>query len=454
MTTTTLASIVLLGGFIVLMLLKVPVSFSLIISTICSALIFKGQMIAALVASGNMDVIQALVIQLQDVVTNMVKGVDSFSLLSIPFFILAGEIMGTGGISERLIAFANLLVGWMPGGLAIVNCVASMLFGGISGSAVADVSSLGTMLIPMMKKQGYDDDFAVGITVTSACQGVLIPPSHNMVIYALAVSGVASVSIAELFMGGAVPGILLGLALSVECYILAKKRHYPVSDKVPKGQRLKVVIDGILPLGTIIIIIGGVTAGICTATEAAAIACVYAFVVAFFIIRDVKISAMGGILKNSLKTLAIVLTLIAAAKAFAGMMAMLRIPAAITNALISITSNKYLLLLIINVLLLALGCVMDMAPLILIMTPILAPICITQLGMDPVHFGAMLIFNLAVGLCTPPVGSALFVGCAIGKTPIERTAKNMLPLYAVMVAMLLLITYIPGISMLLPNLMR
>ena len=454
MTTTTLASIVLLGGFALLMLLKVPVSFSLIISTICSALIFKGQMIAALVASGNMDVIQALVIQLQDVVTNMVKGVDSFSLLSIPFFILAGEIMGTGGISERLIAFANLLVGWLPGGLAIVNCVASMLFGGISGSAVADVSSLGTMLIPMMKKQGYDDDFAVGITVTSACQGVLIPPSHNMVIYALAVSGVASVSIAELFMGGAVPGILLGLALSVECYILAKKRNYPVSDKVPKGQRLKVVIDGILPLGTIIIIIGGVTAGICTATEAAAIACVYAFVVAFFIIRDVKLSAMGGILKNSLKTLAIVLTLIAAAKAFAGMMAMLRIPAAITNALISITNNKYLLLLIINVLLLALGCVMDMAPLILIMTPILAPICITQLGMDPVHFGAMLIFNLAVGLCTPPVGSALFVGCAIGKTPIERTAKNMLPLYAVMVFMLLLITYVPAISMFLPNIMR
>ena len=454
MTTTTLASIVLLGGFIVLMLLKVPVSFSLLISTICSALIFKSQMIAALVASGNMSFVSAVVIQLQDVVTNMVKGVDSFSLLSIPFFILAGEIMGTGGISERLIAFANLLVGWLPGGLAIVNCVASMLFGGISGSAVADVSSLGTMLIPMMKKQGYDDDFAVGITVTSACQGVLIPPSHNMVIYALAVSGVASVSIAELFMGGAVPGILLGLALSVECYILARKRNYPVSDKVPKGQRLKVVIDGILPLGTIIIIIGGVTAGICTATEAAAIACVYAFVVAFFIIRDVKLSAMGGILKNSLKTLAIVLTLIASAKAFAGMMAMLRIPAAITNALISITSNKYLLLLIINVLLLALGCVMDMAPLILIMTPILAPICITQLGMDPVHFGAMLIFNLAVGLCTPPVGSALFVGCAIGKTPIERTAKDMLPMYAVMVGMLLLITYIPGISMLLPNIMR
>ena len=451
---TLLASIVLIGGFALLMMMKVPVSFSLIISTVASALIFKSQVIAALVASGRYDFIGALVIQLQDVITNMVKGVDSFSLLSIPFFILAGEIMGSGGISERLIAFANLLVGWMPGGLAMVNCVASMLFGGISGSAVADVSSLGTMLIPMMKKQGYDDDFAVGITVTSACQGVLIPPSHNMVIYALAVSGVASVSIAQLFMGGAIPGILLGIALMIMCYILAKKRNYPISEKVPKDQLLKVIIDGILPLGTIVIILVTVTFGICTATESAAIACVYAFVVAFFIIRDVKITEMGRILKNSLKTLAIVLTLIAAAKAFAGMMAMLRIPAAITNALIGITDNKYLLLLIINLLLLALGCVMDMAPLILIMTPILSPICITQLGMHPVHFGVMLIFNLAIGLCTPPVGSALFVGCAIGKTKIEKTSKNMLPLYAVMVVMLLLITYIPAISMTVPNMMK
>ncbi len=451
---TMLASVVLLGGFIVLMLLKVPVSFSLIISTVASALIFKSQVIAALVASGRYDMISAVVIQLQDVVTNMVKGVDSFSLLSIPFFILAGEIMGTGGISERLIAFANLLVGWMPGGLAMVNCVASMFFGGISGSAVADVSSLGTMLIPMMKKQGYDDDFSVGITVTSACQGVLIPPSHNMVIYALAVSGVASVSIAQLFMGGMIPGILLGVALMVMCYFLAKRRNYPVSERVPKGQKMKVVLDGLLPLGTMIIILGGVTFGICTATEAAAIACVYAFIVSFFIIRDVKLSAMGKILRNSLKTLAIVLTLIAAAKAFAGMMAMLRIPTAITNALIGITSNKFVLLLIINVLLLALGCVMDMAPLILIMTPILAPVCITQLGMHPVHFGVMLIFNLAIGLCTPPVGSALFVGCAIGKTKIEKTSVNMLPLYAVMVVMLLLITYVPAISMTVPLMMN
>ena len=417
------------------MLLRVPVSFSLILSTAASALIFY---------RGNMVMITTLLQQ-------MVKGVDSFSLLSIPFFIIAGEIMGSGGISDRLIRFANLLVGWMPGGLAMVNCLASMLFGGISGSAVADVSSLGTMLIPMMKKQGYDDDFSVGITVTSACQGVLIPPSHNMVIYALAAGG--GISIGKMFMGGLIPGVLLGIALMVVCYILAIKRRYPKSERFTRKEVPKVILDGILPMMTMVIIIGGVTAGICTATEAAAIACVYAFIIAFFVIREVKIRDLGRILCNSLKTLAIVLTLIAAAKAFAWMMTVLRIPDNITAALIGVTDNKYLLLLIINVLLLVLGCVMDMAPLILIMTPILFPVCVTTLGMDPIHFGVMLIFNLAIGLCTPPVGSALFVGCAIGKTPIERTSKNMLPLFAVMVVMLLLITYVPAITMLVPNMM-
>jgi len=429
-----LAGIILIGGFAVLMCFKVPVSFAMLLSTLGSAAIMGTKFSV--------------------MVRQMVDGANNFSLLSIPFFIVMGEFMGAGGISEKIVDLATLAVGRFRGGLAYVNVLDSMFFGGISGSAVADVSSLGSMVIPMMKRQGYDEDFAVGLTVCTACQGVLIPPSHNMVIYALAVSGVASVSIAQLFMGGAVPGILLGIALMIMCYILAKKRNYPVSDRVPKDQIAKVVIDGLLPLGTIVIILVTVTFGICTATESAAIACVYAFVVAFFIIRDVKLTEMGRILKNSLKTLAIVLTLIAAAKAFAGMMAMLRIPAAITNALIGITDNKFLLLLIINVLLLLLGCVMDMAPLILIMTPILAPICITQLGMHPVHFGVMLIFNLAIGLCTPPVGSALFVGCAIGKTRIEKTSVNMLPLYAVMVIMLLLITYVPAISMTVPNMMQ
>lgn len=254
-------------------------------------------------------------------------------------------------------------------------------------------------------------------------------------------------------MGGMIPGILLGLALMVLSYFLARKRNYPKGDPIPKGERLKVVLDAILPLFTIVIIIGGVTLGIFTATESAAIACVYAFIITFFVIREVKLSIMGKVLKNTLKTLAIVLTLIAAAKGFAIMMTTLRIPETITAALIGITTNKYLLLLIINALLLFLGCIMDMAPLILIMTPILEPVIVGTLGMDPIHFGVMLIFNLAIGLCTPPVGSALFVGCAIGKTPIERTSRHMLPMFAVMVFMLFVITYIPQIVMWVPNML-
>ncbi len=431
MDTNAVATIVLLGGFVVLLALRVPVSFSLVIATVLSAL----------VAGEKMTLLMR----------NMVLGVNNFSLLSIPFFILAGEIMGIGGISKRLIAFSNLCVGWMRGGLAMVNVMASMLFGGISGSAVADVSSLGTVLIPMMKKQGYDDDFAVGITVTSACQGVLIPPSHNMVIFALVCS--APVSIGGLFMGGMIPGILLGIALMVVSYILAVKRKYPKGEPIPRGHQWKVVMEAILPLFTIVIIIGGVTLGIFTATESAAIACVYAFIITFFVIREVKITIMGKVLKNTLKTLAIVLTLIAAAKAFSIMMTTLRIPENITAVLIGITTNRYLLLLIINALLLFLGCIMDMAPLILIMTPILEPVLVGTLGLSPIHFGVMLIFNLAIGLCTPPVGSALFVGCAIGKTPIERTSRHMMPMYLTMVVMLLLITFVPEIVMWIPNML-
>ncbi len=428
---STLAGGLLIGTFVVLMLLKVPVAFSLLFASIASA-----------VANGT---------GMSALVNNMLRGVDSLSLLSIPFFIIAGEIMGAGGISNRLIDLANLLVGWMPGGLAMVNCIDSMFFGGISGSAVADVSSLGSVVIPMMVKQGYDEDFAVGLTVTSACQGVLIPPSHNMVIFALVAGG--GVSIGKLFMGGLVPGVMLGLGLMACCFILTKKRNYPHGVSVPRGERARVLFRAVIPLITIVIIMGGVSTGLCTVTESAAFACVYAFIVTFFVIREIRISAMGRILKNSLKTLAIVMTLLATSKAFAYMMIELRIPEAITAGLLSLSHNRVVLLLLINALLLLLGCVMDMAPLILIMTPILMPVCVGQLGMDPIHFGVMLIFNLAIGLCTPPVGSALFVGCAIGKTPIERTARNMLPLYAVMVVALVLITFVPNFVMLVPNML-
>ena len=427
----TIATIVLLGSFVLLIVIRIPIAFALLLSSVASALAY-GQGLSTLVQQ-------------------MVKGIDNFTLLAIPFFIAMGEIMSEGRISHKIVDLANLLVGRFRGGLAYVNCIDSMFFGGISGSAVSDVSSLGAIVIPLMKEQGYDEDFAVGLTVCTACQGVLIPPSHNMVIYALA-AGIGG-SIPALLLGGFVPGVMLGLSLMTLSFFMARKYNFPRCDPVPKGQRLKIVLNAILPMMIFVIIMGGVAAGIFTVTESAAIACLYTFLLTYFVLRSAPFKSLGRVLKNTLKTLAIVLTLIAAAKSFAYMMTLLRIPDAMTAALIAISQNKYVLLFIINALLLLLGCFMDMAPLILIMTPILLPVVTGPIiNMDPVQFGIMLIFNLAVGLCTPPVGSALFVGCAIGKTPIERTAKKMLPMFAVMVVGLMLVTYIPVISMGLPNL--
>jgi tripartite ATP-independent transporter DctM subunit len=427
----TLATIALLGSFVLMMLIRIPIAFALLLSSVFSALVY-GQGLSTLVQQ-------------------MVKGIDNFTLLAIPFFIAMGEIMSEGKITNKIVDLANLLVGRFRGGLAYINCVDSMFFGGISGSAVADVSSLGAIVIPMMKEQGYDEDFAVGLTVTTACQGVLIPPSHNMVIYALA-AGIGG-SIPALFLGGFIPGVMLGLSLMTLCFFMARIYNFPRCDAVPKGQRLKIILNAILPMMIFVIIMGGVAAGIFTVTESAAIACLYTFLLTYVFLRAAPFKSLGKVLKNTLKTLAIVLTLIAAAKSFAYMMTILRIPDALTAALVSLSSNKYVLLLIINAMLLLLGCFMDMAPLILIMTPILLPVVTSPIiNMDPVQFGIMLIFNLAVGLCTPPVGSALFVGCAIGKTPIERTAKKMLPMFGVMVIGLLLVTFIPVLSMGLPTL--
>ena len=323
--------------------------------------------------------------------------------------------------------------------MAYVNVISSMMFGHLSGSAVADVSSLGTIVIPMMKKQGYTDDFAVGLTVTTACQGVLIPPSHNMVLYALAAD--AGGLIPALLYGGLVPGVLLGVNFCILVFIMAKMYNFPKCDPIPKEKIRKVVIDAILPLMIFVIIMGGIGLGLCTATEAASIACVYTFIIVFFVLRTAKLTALPSILKNSLKTLGIVLTLIASAKAFSFMMTYLHIPQLLIGALGSLASNRIVLLL---------GCFMDMAPLILIMTPILLPV-VQSVGMSTVHFGVMMIFNLACGLCTPPVGTALFVGCAVGKTPIERTSRHMLPLYAVMIITLLMVTFIPFLSTGLPT---
>jgi tripartite ATP-independent transporter DctM subunit len=390
-----------------------------------------------------------LKIPLMAIVQRMVQGVNVFSLLAIPFFILAGEMMGTGGISRRLIEFSNLLIGRVRGGLAQVNVLASMFFGGISGSAVADVSSIGTILIPMMKEKGYDMDYSVAITVTSACQGIIIPPSHNMVIYSLAAGGV---SVGRLFLGGFIPGVMLGIALMVISYVIAVKRKYPKEKKYTLREALTITKDAILGMFTAIIIIGGVISGVFTATESAAIACVYAFIITFFVYREIPLKRMSGILYNCLKTLAMVMSLIAAASAFGWLLAFLKVPAKATEALLAISHNRVVLLLLINLLLLGLGCIMDMAPLILITTPILYPVVVKTLGMSPIQFGIMLMLNLGIGLCTPPVGSALFVGCAVGKISIEEATKAMVPFYITMIVVLLLITFVPDFSMFIPNL--
>jgi len=425
----TIAIIILLGSFAVMTMAKMPMTFSLAISSVVTAIYLK--------------------VPLMSVFLLMVKGVNVFSLLAIPFFIIAGEIMGQGGIARRIVDFANLIIGRVRGGLAMVNVLDSTFFGGISGSAVADVSSLGAIMIPMMVEKGYDRGFSVALTVTSACQGVLIPPSHNMIIYSVAAGGV---SIGALFLGGIVPGLILGLTLAILSLIISIKRKYPKEDKVSFKEALRIIWNSFLGLLTAVIIIGGVMTGIFTATEAAAVACIYAFIITFFVYKEIPLKKLNEILTDSLKTLAMVMSLIAAASAFGWMLAYLKVPALATSALLSITNNKYVLLLLINLLLLGLGCIMDMAPLILITTPILLPV-LTSMGVDPVHFGVMLVLNLAVGLCTPPVGSALFVGCAVGKISIEKATKALLPFYFAMFVTLLLVTYIPEIVLFIPRLM-
>ncbi len=426
----SLAVWILFGSFLILIALRVPVSITLAVSSILTAL--------------YLDIPLLIIAQ------RMVKGIESFSLLAIPFFILSGEIMGAGGISKQLINFSNVFVGRFRGGLAQINVLTSMMFGGISGSAVADVSSEGTWMIPAMKAKGYDEDFSVAVTVASSCQGIVIPPSHNMIIYSTAAGGL---SVGALFVAGVIPGILLGAAQMVVCFILAKKRNYPKEEKISLKNALGMVGHAIPGLMTIVIIMGGVLSGVFTATESAAIAAIYAFLITFFFYREIPLSAMKGILYNSFKTLAMVMSLISTASAFGYLMAYLRVPTMVTNALLSVSDNKYVILLLINLMLLFLGMVMDMAPIIIIVTPILIPV-IETIGVSPIHFGIIMVLNLAIGLCTPPVGSALFVGCSIGKISIEKVTKALVPFYLCMVAVLLLVTYIPEIAMFLPSLLK
>lgn len=425
---TQVASLILLGLFAVLVICHLPVTFAMIISSACTMLYID--------------------VSMMTMVQQMAKSVNSFSLLAVPFFILMGEIMGAGGISRRLLNFANVLVGHFRGGLAYVNILASMFFGGISGSAVADVSSLGSIEIPMMEDAGYDKEFSVAVTVASSCQGLIIPPSHNMVIYSMVAGGV---SVGKLFLAGYVPGIVLGLALMVLCYIFAVKRNYPKGDRVPMKEALVITKDAAFAIFAMVIIVGGVCGGVFTATEAAAIGAVYCFLVATLIYRELKLKMMGEILYKSVKTLAMVYSLIAAAGAFGWVLAYLRIPASFTSLLLTVSDNKVIVFLLINLILLMLGCIMDLAPLVLIMTPILLPV-VQSFGMDSIQFGVMLILNLAIGLLTPPVGSCLFAGCAVGKASLEKVTVELLPFYVMMLVVLMGVTFCPALSMTLPNL--
>lgn len=419
----------LLGSFFVMVLLRVPITFCLGISSI----------VAGMYCNVSLPILAQA----------MVRGVNSFSLLAIPFFILSGEIMGYGGMSMRMVRLANALIGHVQGGLAHVNILASTFFGGISGSSVADTSSNGSILIPMMVQKGYGADYSVAVTITSSVQGILIPPSHNMIIYSL-VAG--SVSVSALFLAGLVPGLLLGLGLMVISHIIAVRRNYPLGERVNRKEKIAAFRDSFWGLFTFVIVVVGVVTGFYTATEAAAVAALWAFLITFFVYRDVPLKDFPIILKSALRTIAIVVALIGASNVFGWMLAYLKVPAMATQALLSISDNKYVILLVINVLLLFLGCIMDMAPLILITTPILMPV-IQKIGVDPVHFGVIMMLNLGMGLLTPPVGSTLFVGCAIGKISIEELSKIMIPFYFTMFIVLMIITYIPFVVMTLPRLM-
>lgn len=377
------------------------------------------------------------------------SGVTVFSLLAIPFFVFAGEIMLHGGIAKRLVKLASALVGHFKGGLAMVNIFSSMLFGGISGSAVADISALGSLLVPVMKERGYRPDFAVNVTVTSSIAGIVIPPSHNMIIFAVAAGG--GISVSKLFLAGVIPGILMCVSLAFAAYILSIKHNYP-SEPFPGWRTVgRAAADAIPGFMTAVIIVGGTLSGVFTVTESGAFGAIYALLLTTFYYRSLSFQSFIKAVTGAVRTTSMVMILIAFASSFAYLLALYQVPAVLSAALVSISENPIIILLMINVILLVLGMIMDMAALILICTPIFLPIA-KGLGMDPTQFGIMMLINLGLGLCTPPVGTCLFVGCAVGRIKIEQALKTIWPFYLAILVALLLVTYVPAISLWLPSL--
>ena len=424
----TLSTLILLGSFLIMIFLRFPIAYSVGISTVL-CLISMGQ---------NLTVLPL----------QMVKGVWSFSLMAVPFFITMGVLMGTGGISDKLIALANSLVGWMRGGLAMVNIVASYFFGGISGSASADTASLGSILIPMMVDEGYDPDFSTAVTITSSCEGLLVPPSHNMVIFATSAGGV---SVGALFMAGYIPGALLAIALMVGSYIISVKRNYPKGAPFSIKNFIKQIGQSIWALLAVLIVVVGVVGGVFTATESAAIAVIYSLIVSVYIYRGLNWKGVWKCLEQCIDTLAIVLILISLSGAFGYCLTNLHVPAKAATFITSISSNRTVVILLLNLIILFLGMIMDMAPIILIATPILLPVAM-EMGIHPVQFGIMMVLNCGIGLLTPPVGAVLFIGSAVAKRPMEKVVKATLPFYLCMIIALILISFIPDISLWLPKL--
>ncbi len=423
--------IVLVVSFFFLLIVGVPIAYSIGVAGVLTMLV-------------HIDSLPALTTY----ALRMASGLDSFALLAIPFFILAGNIMNSGGIALRLIDFAKVLVGRLPGGLAVVNVVANMLFGAISGSAAAAASAIGSIMTPEMRKAGYDPNFSAAVNISSATTGMTIPPSNVLIVYSLASGGV---SVSALFMAGYLPGILTGIAIMIVAAFFAAKAGYTVGERVTLRQGIRCFLRAIPSLMLLVIVIGGILAGWFTATEASAIAVLYALLLSFFY-KELTWEELPGVLLRSAKTTAIVLLLVATCTGLSWIMSYENIPQTVSRLLLAISDNPVVILLLINMILLLVGVFMDMTPAVLIFTPIFLPIAVQQLGMDPVHFGIMMVLNLCVGLCTPPVGSVLFIGCSVAGVRIDQVIRPLIPLFAAMVFVLLLVTYLPGLSLWIPSL--
>ena len=420
---------VLLGIFFILIMLGVPIAVSIALASV-----------STLMLSMSFDPAVTTMAQ------RLAGGLDSFTLLAIPFFVISGYLMGRGGIAKRLIEAAKAVVGTLPGGLALVNTLSCMLFGSISGSAVAATSAIGTFMIPTMEKEGYDKNFSTAVTVTGSILGLLIPPSNVLIVYAVAAG---SVSIAALFMGGYLPGILGGIALMIVAAGYAKKESYPRSARIPFKAAMRKMFEAGPSIAMIFIVVGGIIAGIFTATEASAIAVIYALILSMFY-GEIKFGELPEILLKSIETTAMVLLLIGVSTGMAWLLAYENIPQAISDGLLTISDNPIVILLLINLILLVVGAFLDITPAILIFTPIFLPVAM-EMGMTPLHFGIMLVLNLSIGLCTPPVGSVLFVGCAVAGTSIQKLIRPLLMLYAALIVSLLLVTFVPFLSEGLPR---